>query len=1033
MKTKLPGSFNLTALALISILSAAAQTSPASKPVAPCPMDQLGAMAGKLYQGDGLTMTATSDGAQLRCGFQRLEGRVTREGLWLNSTADGSTSERFRVRAMAVGRADDFDLGAIFWSGAVPDHSDATMANPPEPSTPISPFTWQRAGTGALRATGIVNVTDNVARFIRPGLTEEYSVSVDGVRQDFIVAQRPVGEGELRLELDVTGAKAEPLGNDVRLVLDGPGRKLAYSRLHVTDARGQELSARLEVTDATQLVVRVDDAAAIYPVRIDPTFSDADWVSLNGLPGADNTVSAVAFDGSGNLYIGGSFFTVGNVVARRVAKWDGNSWADLDKGLNGPVNALVFLGSDLYVGGSFTTAEDGDFNNGIIISVNNIARWNGSDWLSLDAGVGGTVFALAVSGSDLYVGGSFTSASAISAKRVAKWDGSTWSALGVGLGFVSGQVNALAVSGSDLYAAGTFGQLGDGTTTTRISKWNGSTWSALGAGIGGGTSPSVNALAIVGPDLYAAGVFTIAGSVSPANNIVKWDGSTWSAVGSGLGSTAYALAASGGDLYVGGAFTTAGGNSANRVAKWDGSTWSTLGTGASGQVNALAVSGGNLAAGGTFTSSPGVRVGIWNGSAWLVLGSGLRNTVSALAVSGSDVFVGGSFTIPGVAGANGIARWNGGVWSSLGGGLNNVVSALLVSGSDLYVGGAFTTATNTGGSTVAANRIAKWNGNEWSALDSGVNSNVFALALADNDLYAGGRFTTAGGAPAFAMAKWNGVAWSQVGEGLNATVNGSVATLAVIGSDLYAGGVFTVATNAGGVPVTVNRVAKWNGSEWAALGSGMNADVSALASKGSTLFAGGFFNSAGGVPVGRIAQWDGTAWSVLGSGTNNIFVYSLAVAGNDLYVGGSFSIVGGTVPANNIAKWDGTNWSALGSGLTGTTFPAANALAGLGGDLYVGGSFYMAGDKASQYFAKATIGASAAPGRFAALSYFPGTGFSCTFLDATVGQAYRIQTSPSLAPGSWTDFTNFNYTAPLVITDASALSDTNKFFRAVTP
>jgi len=56
----------------------------------PIPADQLGAVAGKQYQGDALSVTATADGARLRCMFQRLEGQVTREGLWLTSTAEDS-------------------------------------------------------------------------------------------------------------------------------------------------------------------------------------------------------------------------------------------------------------------------------------------------------------------------------------------------------------------------------------------------------------------------------------------------------------------------------------------------------------------------------------------------------------------------------------------------------------------------------------------------------------------------------------------------------------------------------------------------------------------------------------------------------------------------------------------------------------------------------------------------------------------------------------------------------------------------------
>src|SRR5207237_8615636 len=41
--------------------------------------------------------------------------------------------------------------------------------------------------------------------------------------------------------------------------------------------------------------------------------------------------------------------------------------------------------------------------------------------------------------------------------------------------------------------------------------------------------------------------------------------------------------------------------------------------------------------------------------------------------------------------------------------------------------------------------IAKWDGSSWTALGSGVNYAVYALAVSGSDLYAGGTFTTAGG------------------------------------------------------------------------------------------------------------------------------------------------------------------------------------------------------------------------------------------------------------------------------------------------
>ena len=67
----------------------------------------------------------------------------------------------------------------------------------------------------------------------------------------------------------------------------------------------------------------------------------------------------------------------------------------------------------------------------------------------------------------------------------------------------------------------------------------------------------------------------------------------------------------------------------------------------------------------------------------------------------------------------------------------------------MYAGGNFTTA---GG--VSANFIAKWDGTNWSALGSGMNSTVNALAFdLSGNLYAGGNFNTAGGVSANFIAK----------------------------------------------------------------------------------------------------------------------------------------------------------------------------------------------------------------------------------------------------------------------------------------
>src|SRR5206468_1490154 len=101
-----------------------------------------------------------------------------------------------------------------------------------------------------LPLIGNLEVVGKLARLIRPGLVEEYSVSMDGVRQDFLISQRPDGTSELQVRLDVAGARVEPAASGVQLVLARSGRKIAYSRLRVTDAYGKELPARMEVLSA---------------------------------------------------------------------------------------------------------------------------------------------------------------------------------------------------------------------------------------------------------------------------------------------------------------------------------------------------------------------------------------------------------------------------------------------------------------------------------------------------------------------------------------------------------------------------------------------------------------------------------------------------------------------------------------------------------------------------------------------------------------------------------------------------------------
>jgi hypothetical protein len=205
--------------------------------------------------------------------------------------------------------------------------------------------------------------------------------------------------------------------------------------------------------------------------------------------------------------------------------------------------------------------------------------------------------------------------------------------------------------------------------------------------------------------------------------------------------------------------------------------------------------------------------------------------------------------------------------------------------------------------------------------------------------------------------------WSTLGTGSQNGVSGgsftAVSALAVVGNEVYVGGDFT---SAGGV--SANRVARFNTltNTWSSLGTGssngVNSVVNALAVVGNEVVVGGTFTSAGGVSANRVARFNTltNTWSSLGTGSqngvNNI-VSALAVVGNEVVVGGYFTSAGG-VSANRVARFNTlTNtWSSLGTGSSNGVNAWVNALAVVGNEVVVGGGFTSAGGVSANYVAR---------------------------------------------------------------------------------
>lgn len=142
-----------------------------------------------------------------------------------------------------------------------------------------------------------------------------------------------------------------------------------------------------------------------------------------------------------------------------------SGWNAFGSGLNNTVWVIAISGSDVYVGGEFTNAGGNP-------NADNIARWDGSTWNALGSGLNNSALAIMVSGSDVYVGGNFTDAGGnADADRIARWDGNAWNALGSGAGIANGAINAIAISGSDVYVGGNFTDAGGNTSADRIARW----------------------------------------------------------------------------------------------------------------------------------------------------------------------------------------------------------------------------------------------------------------------------------------------------------------------------------------------------------------------------------------------------------------------------------------------------------------------------------------------------------------------------------------------------------------------------------
>ncbi len=645
-------------------------------------------------------------------------------------------------------------------------------------------------------------------------------------------------------------------------------------------------------------------------------------------PKVTGYIWAAASDGSGGFYIGGRFSCIGPNISggcdgvddfpRNNAAHinaDGSVDPSWNPNPNQDVEAIAVSGSTVYLAGFFNTVTIGGITTprnaaAAVTTAGALTAWNPNP--------NSSVRALAVSGSNVYLGGWFTNVGGQPRNRAAAVNNTNGAATSWNPN-VSFVVNALAVLESTVYLGGAFTTVGgqarnyaaavttDGAGT--LTPWNPN----LNSG--------VNAIAVLGSTVYLGGWFTTVQGAdrnyAAAVNNTNGAATSWNP---NPNSGVFAIGVSGSNVYLGGRFTTvtvAGITTLrNRAAALDTdgtlTPWNPNLSGG-GDVHAIGVLGSTVYLGGWFNTAGGTTrnraAALDTDGALTGWNPNLDNRVSAIGVLGSTVYLGGDFT---TAGADATPRSRAAAVTTSGAGtltswnpnLNNGVNAIAVLESTVYLGGWF---DNVGGQTRrraaavdATTGIATdWNPN----LDNG----VYAIAVLGSTVYLGGAFDTAGATPRSRAA-----AVTTSGTGTltdwNPNLNNDVLALAVSGSNVYLGGWFNtvgagdeVATrNSAAAVDTDGALTSWNPN--------LNNAVRAIGVLGSTVYLGGDFTCIGpntsGLCDGGGDVRRNRAAAVTTSGTGtldlnwnpdlNDNVLAIGAFGSTVYLGGNFTTAGGT-------------------------------------------------------------------------------------------------------------------------------------------
>ncbi|HAD95880.1 MAG TPA: hypothetical protein DCG19_00665 [Cryomorphaceae bacterium] len=228
---------------------------------------------------------------------------------------------------------------------------------------------------------------------------------------------------------------------------------------------------------------------------------------------------------------------------------------------------------------------------------------------------------------------------------------------------------------------------------------------------------------------------------------------------------------SSGDLLAAGTFDTAGTVAAGSIGNWisgiAGFDWVPFGgTGVEHDVHDMLEWNGNIVVAGDIwqagSTGIGSSVAMWDGSQWSSIGDfyigALPNIVYDLEVYNNELYAAGWFRskINATSMFQNFAKWDGSEWVGIGT-PNAPVHSLTVHNGKLILGGAFEQIDG-----VTYNRVAAWDGTQFSTLANGVTNTVYALETHDGNLFAGCQLLSSSQQDTFAVGYFDGSQWTRV-------------------------------------------------------------------------------------------------------------------------------------------------------------------------------------------------------------------------------------------------------------------------------